>query len=117
VEGPHHTTHLPNVRVGSGAVKCLETRRTGCLTMRRYKKENGRRVKTMEMPWTLWLRVRPTVMKGVPGFETTEAARDRIQRVRQMLADGEKHEYIAAVLGITRQRVGQIRSTTTKKDT
>ena len=90
-------------------MKVLETRREGCLTMRRHLKDNGRRVKTMEIPWTLWLRVRPTVMKAVPGYEKTEAARDRIAVVRQMLAAGEKSEYIAAVVGLTGQRVRQIK--------
>lgn len=91
-------------------MKTLETRRTGCLTMRRHLKDNGRRVKTMEIPWTLWLRVRSSVMKGVPGYEKTEAARDRIAVIQNMLAAGDKPEYIAAVVGVTRQRVQQIKS-------
>jgi hypothetical protein len=77
--------------------------------MRRYEKDNGRRVKTMELPWTLWLRVRSSVMKGMPGYERTEAARDRIAVIQRMLADGDKPEYIAAVVGVTRQRVQQIK--------
>lgn len=79
--------------------------------MRRHLKDNGRRVKTMEMPWTLWMRVRSTVMKAIPGYERTEASRDRIAVVKRMLNDGDKPEYIAAVVGITRQRVQQIKST------
>lgn len=90
-------------------MRVLETRRDGCLTTRRHLKDNGRRVKTMEIPWTLWLRVRPTVMKAVPGYEKTEAARDRIATVKKMLAAGDKPEYIAAVVGVTRQRVQQIK--------
>ena len=90
--------------------RCLETRRSGCLTMRKYEKENGRRVKTMELPWTLWLRVRTSVMKGVPGYEKTEAARDRIAQVKALLAEGNKSEYIAAVVGVTPQRVRQIKA-------
>lgn len=89
-------------------MKVLETRRQGCLTMRTRLLDNGRRVKTMELPWSLWLRVRPSVMKAVPGFERTEAARDRIAIVRQMRARGLKSEYIAAVVGLTGQRVRQI---------
>lgn len=89
--------------------KCLETKRQGHFTMRRYRKPNGRIVKSMEIPWSLWLRVRPSVMKGVPGFEKTEAARDRIAEVQRLLRAGEKHEYIAATVGVTRQRVGQIK--------
>jgi hypothetical protein len=77
--------------------------------MRRHLKANGRRVKTMELPWSLWLRVRPTVMKGVPGYEKAEAARDRIALVKNMLAAGDKPEYIAAVVGVSRQRVQQIK--------
>lgn len=95
--------------------RCLETRRYECLTMRRYIKDNGRRVKTMEIPWSLWLRVRTGVLKGMPGFVKTEAARDRIAHVRKLLAEGHKHEYIASITGLTRQRVGQIRSTTKEK--
>lgn len=88
--------------------RCLETRRTGCLTMRRYEKPNGRRVKTMELPWSLWLRVRPSVMKGVPGFDAAEAARDRIAEIERHLQAGQKSEWIAAVVGVTPQRVRQI---------
>ena len=90
-------------------MRVLETRRDGCLTMRRCIKDNGRRVKTMELPWSLWLRVRSDVLRGVPGFEKTEAARDRIATVKRMLAAGDKPEYIAAVVGLTRQRVQQIK--------
>lgn len=90
--------------------RCLETRRTGCLTLRRYEKANGRRVKTMELPWSLWLRVRPSVMRAIPGFERTEAARDRIAHVRALLAEGNKSEYVAAVVGLTPQRVRQIKA-------
>lgn len=89
--------------------KCLETRRQGShLTMRRYRKANGRDVRTMEIPWTLWLRVRCSVMKGMPGFEVTEAARDRIALVKSMMAAGEKSDYVAAVTGLTPARVRQI---------
>ena len=90
-------------------MKCLETRRNGCLTMRRLIKDNGRRVKTMEIPWTLWLRVRPNVLRGLPGYKKTEAARDRVAVIQQMLAAGEKTEYIADVVGVTGQRVRQIK--------
>lgn len=90
-------------------MKVLETRRDGCLTMRRIQKDNGRRVKTMEIPWTLWLRVRSTVTKALPGYERTEAARDRVAVINQMLAAGEKTEYIADVVGVTGQRVRQIK--------
>lgn len=88
--------------------KCLETRRQGHLTMRRYRKHNGRDVKTMEIPWTLWLRVRSGVIKGLPGFEVTEAARDRIALVKSMMAAGNKSDYVAAVTGLTPARVRQI---------
>lgn len=77
--------------------------------MRRYRKDNGRVVKTMELPWSLWLRVRPSVLKGVPGFVKTEAARDRIAQVQTLLREGAKPEWVAAVTGVTRQRVQQIR--------
>jgi hypothetical protein len=48
-------------------------------------------------------------MRGLPGYEKTEAARDRIAVIKGMLADGDKPEYIAAVVGVTRQRVQQIK--------
>jgi hypothetical protein len=92
-------------------MKCLETRRQhGCLKMRRYEKDNGRRVKTMEIPWTLWLRARSNVMAGLQGYEKTEAARDRIAQVKVLLAEGNKSAYIAAVIGVTPQRVRQIKA-------
>lgn len=78
--------------------------------MRRYEKMNGRKVKTMELPWSLWLRVRPSVMKGVPGFEATEAARDRIAEVEAYLRNGHKSEYVADLFGMTGQRVRQIKA-------
>lgn len=95
--------------------KCLETRRQGYLTMRRYRKANGRDVRTMELPWTLWLRVRSSVMRGMPGFEATEAARDRIALVKSMMAAGEKSDYVAAVTGLTPARVRQIYPRTRRK--
>lgn len=89
--------------------QCLETRRNGCLTMRRYRKPNGRTVKTMEMPWSLWLSVRTGVMKRIPGYEKTEASRDRIADIQALLRAGEKSEYIADLFGVTGQRVRQIK--------
>lgn len=91
-------------------MKCLETRKQGCLTVRTRLTDAGRRVKTMELPWSLWLRVKPSVMKGVPGFEKTELARERIARVKTLLAAGNKSEYIADVEGLTGQRVRQIKA-------
>ena len=90
--------------------RCLETRRSGHFTMRRYKKPNGRRVKTMEIPWTMWLRVKSTVVKQMPGFEATEAARDRIAVIEAHLRRNEKPEWIAAVCGVTPARVRQIKA-------
>ena len=78
--------------------------------MRRYEKPNGRRVKTMEIPWTLWLRVRPSVLRGLPGYEKAEAARDRIAHIKALLAEGNKSDYVAAVVGVTPQRVRQIKA-------
>jgi hypothetical protein len=78
--------------------------------MRVRRKDNGRRVKTMEIPWSLWLRVRPSVLKGLPGYERAEAARDRMALVRQLREQGHKTEYIAALTGLTGQRVRQILS-------
>lgn len=98
-------------------MKCLETRRIGCLTMRRLIKDNGRRVKTMELPWSLWLRVRSTVMRDIAAFERTEAARDRVALVINLLAEGNKTEYIADVVGLTGQRIRQIKCREAKKTT
>jgi hypothetical protein len=63
----------------------------------------------MELPWSLWLRVRTGVLKGLPGFERTEAARDRIADVEHLLRQGHKSEYVADVAGLTGQRVRQIK--------
>lgn len=78
--------------------------------MRRFRKNNGRTVKSMEMPWSLWLRVRSSVLRGLPGFEKTEAARDRIAEVKRLLAENHTHEVIARMTGLTRQRIGQIKN-------
>ena len=90
-------------------MKVLETKRKGCLTFRRIEKENGRRLKTVEIPWSFWLSVRKTVNMRVVGFEKAEASRDRIAVIKKMLADGEKSEYIAAVVRVTGGRVRQIK--------
>lgn len=91
-------------------VGCLETRRNGPLTMRRYRRPNGRVVRSMELPWSLWLRVRPSVLRGVRGFEKAEASRDRIADIQALLRAGNKSEWIAAVTGVTPQRVRQIKA-------
>lgn len=78
--------------------------------MRRHRKVNGRIVKSMEIPWSLWLRVRSSVMRALPGYEKTEAARDRIAVIQNHLNNGEKSEWIAAVTGVTPQRVRQIKA-------
>jgi hypothetical protein len=92
-------------------MKVLETRRMNeCMRFRRYRKENGRTTKTMEIPWSLWLRVKSSVMPGVPGFIKAEAARDRIAVVEELLRAGNKSEWIADVTGLTGQRVRQIKA-------
>lgn len=78
--------------------------------MRRYRKDNGRTVRTMELPWTLWLRVRSSIMRGMPGFEAREAARDRIAHMESLLRQGHKSEYVAAVVGVTPQRARQVKA-------
>jgi hypothetical protein len=49
-------------------------------------------------------------MKGLPGFERTEAARDRIVEIERLLREGNKSEWIAEVSGVTPQRVRQIKA-------
>ena len=80
------------------------------MRMRRYRKPNGRTVKTMELPWVLWVRVRSTVEKAVPGFVKAEAARDRIAVVEKLLREGNKSEWVADTVGLTGQRVRQIKA-------
>lgn len=107
---PSSTSALPSLSATTPSKpKCLETRKSGSLTLRRYRKANGRIVRTMELPWSLWLRVRASALKGLPGFERTEAARDRIAEVEHLLRQGHKSEYVAAVAGLTGQRVRQIK--------
>lgn len=49
------------------------------------------------------------MLKGLPGFERTEVARDRIADVEVLLRQGLKSDYIGAVSGMTPQRVRQIK--------
>lgn len=97
-------------------MKCLETRKIYGLKWRRYRKPNGRTVKTIELPWTLWVHVRSTVLKALPGYEKAEAARDRIAVVEALLREGNKSEWIADTVGLTGSRVRQILARMRERD-
>lgn len=95
--------------------RCLETRRNGLFTMRRYRHANGRVTKTMEMPWTVWLAAKTNVIRALNGYVRAEERRGRIAKVKTLLVEGHKREYIAEVVGISRQRVGAINTQMKRK--
>lgn len=89
-------------------MKVLETRKEGCFTMRRKRKPNGRIVKTMEIPWPIWMQVRSSALARLKGFEEAETWRDRKQDILNLLAEGHKHEYIAATVGTSQSYVSKV---------
>jgi predicted XRE-type DNA-binding protein len=95
--------------------KCLETRRDGLLTKRTYLLPNGRRVRTMEIPLSVWSHVKHSATKRLAAYEQAEAARDRTHQIKQLLLQGHKQEYIASVVGVIRQRVSAVKATMKKE--
>lgn len=96
-------------------MKCLETRtRADGIRSRRYELEDGRRITTFELP--------ATVIKGVGlkrvqefmeiwqrGEQQRSESRARRQRIEEMLAEDIKPTAIAHEVGVTEERVRQIR--------
>ena len=96
-------------------MKCLETRtRADGIKSRRYEREDGRRITTLELPVTV---LKGIGMKRVQEFmeiwqrgelQRTETHARR-QRIEELLRERVKPTAIADEVGVTEQRVRQIR--------
>jgi hypothetical protein len=96
-------------------MKCLETRtRADGIKTRRYELEDGRRVTTLELPVTV---IKAIGLKRVQEFmgiwqrgekQRTESHARR-QRIEELLRENVKPTAIAHEVGVTEQRVRQIR--------
>lgn len=91
-------------------MKCLETRDRNGIRYRRYLADDGRVIRTYEVP--------ATVLKGIgmkrvraelEVWRRGEAMRARQIRMRELIAQGIKPTAIADELGVTEQRVRQMR--------
>lgn len=96
-------------------MKCLETRtRADGMKSRRYELEDGRRITTLELPVTV---LKGIGMKRVQEFmeiwQRGEGQRAvthaRRQRIEELLRERVKPTAIADEVGVTEQRVRQIR--------
>lgn len=96
-------------------MKCLETRtRPDGIKARRYQLDDGRRITTFELPATV---IKGIGLKRVQEFmeiwQRGEKARSdshsRRQRIEAMLAENIKPTAIAHEVGVTEERVRQIR--------
>lgn len=91
-------------------MRCLETRKRGGVTHRRYELEDGRRVSTVEIPLTVFKSFsRDKREQALARFARGEALRARNAKMKQRIAEGVKPEAIAHELGITREAVQQTR--------
>ena len=96
-------------------MKCLETRtRKDGIKSRRYELDDGRRMTTFELPASV---IRALGIKRVQeyyeiwqrGEKQRAASNSRRQRIVEMLAQNIKPTAIAHEVGVTEQRVRQIR--------
>ncbi len=87
--------------------RCLETRRKGALVFRRYRKANGRDIRTVEIPFTAYRSLQRAIDTRVEAWERGEAARDRLAQVLALAAQGNKQDYIAEVVGTSQQYVAK----------
>lgn len=92
-------------------MKCLETRtRTDGIRTRRYELEDGRRLTMYEVPATVLRAVGiGKVQQAMEIWQRGEAQRSRKQRIIELLEQGIKPTAIAHEVGVTDQRVRQIR--------
>lgn len=95
-------------------MKCLETRNRGGIKYRRYLAEDGRVVRTYEVPATV-LKVigMKRVRDALETWQRGEDRRARQIRMRELLSQGVKPLAIADELGVTEQRVRQMRKAMT----
>ena len=87
--------------------KCLETRKRDGVTYRTYRKPNGRRVQTVEIPLTVFEHQRFRLQPEIDAWHRGEVTRDRMQVLKTLTQAGEKQEYIAAVLGVGQPAVAK----------
>lgn len=96
-------------------MKCLETRtRPDGIKARRYQLDDGRRITTFELPATVikgvgLKRVQEFMAIWQRGEQQRGESHDRRQRIVEMLQQGIKPTAIAHEVGVTDQRVRQIR--------
>jgi hypothetical protein len=96
-------------------MKCLETRtRADGIKSRRYQLEDGRRITMLEVPATVlkaigMSRVQEAMAIWQRGEQQRSQSHERRLRIEQMLDEGIKPTAIAFEVGVTDQRVRQIR--------
>lgn len=96
-------------------MKCLETRtRPDGIKARRYQLDDGRRITTFELPATVikgigLKRVQEFMEIWQRGEKARSQAHSRRQRIEAMLAKNIKPTAIAHEVGVTEERVRQIR--------
>lgn len=88
---------------------------------RRHERTDGSRFTTVELPESVLRslgtkRVDEAIATWARGEEKRKTARDRLRRVEELLRDGVKPTAIAHELGITDQRVKQIRKALRSRD-
>ena len=97
------------------AIKCLETRtRLDGLRRRRYLMEDGRKITTVEVPITVLKAVNMNGIKRemilwIKNEATRINAKARRGRIEELLSKNVKTTAIAHEVGVTDQRVRQIR--------
>ncbi len=94
-------------------MKCLETRKTAeGWTRRRYERDDGTRVTTLELPLTVIKNIGTGKLRAAAAkFNRGEAARQRAARVREAIAERADWKAVAVAhdLGVTEARVRQVR--------
>lgn len=96
-------------------MKCLETRmRADGIRTRRYELADGRRISTFELPSTVVkalgiAKVRHYMAKWQRGEEQRSQAHKRRERIEWLLHQKVKPTAIAHEVGVTEERVRQIR--------
>lgn len=97
--------------------RVVDSRQRGHLRLRVYRLEDGRRVRTIELPATVLKAIasQAKLDTAIAAWLRGEASRARVVQVQRMLEQGYKPRHIADELGITESRVRQIRGAT-KRD-
>lgn len=92
-------------------MKCLETRATpDALKRRRYWLDDGRSLHTVELPTSVIRAIGARkVRECMAVWRRGELQRERAQRLKDLVTLGVKPTAIAHALGVTEQRVRQVR--------